>query len=82
MGRNLEIEGLVEPCPPTPIPLTSHCGSRSSIIIIISSSQFHWLGLLAQHEIPSSLRSDCVPWTQSCNRIRIERKKKIRANSN
>jgi len=68
MGRNLEIEGLVEPCPPTPIPLTSHCGNRSSIIIIIiitTSSQFHWLGLLAQHEIPSSLRSDCVPWTQS-----------------
>jgi hypothetical protein len=22
------------------------------------------------------LRSDCVPWTQSCNHIRIERKKK------
>lgn len=61
MGRNLENEGLVEPCPPTPTPLASHCGNRSSIIIC----QFHWLGLLAQHEIPSSLRSNCVPWAQS-----------------
>ncbi len=66
MGINLEIEGLIDPCLPTPTPFARNWANRCFII----TCHFHRLRLLAQHEIPNSLRSNCVPWTQSCNHIK------------
>lgn len=42
MGGDLEIEGLIDPCLPTPTTLASNC-SRWYFIAI----HFHWLRLLA-----------------------------------
>lgn len=63
VGGNLKIEGFINPCLPVPTSLPSNCSSWPSII-------FHFLSLwlLAQHEISCPLWSNCLPWTQCCNR--------------
>lgn len=65
VGRNLEVEGFVEPSLPAPNPPAA---ARNPTCISIYIR--HTLWLLAQHEISYPMRSNSIPRTQSCNTIK------------
>lgn len=61
MGIDFHIQRLVDPWLPASCAFAGDTWLRWRISMF---SHFLWLWFLAQHEVPRSMRSNCVPWTQ------------------